>query len=596
MIGRERSHDLHGFKMACKQNIIRDALNSAKSFNLANVVHEDRLLNLIEEYLMEEEEEEEVESDHELLEESLISRSTQEAEIRGAGLAEEASTSNSGGVVEIESEEESSGDEDFDLVVDLEGNIELDIENVLERDPQLQKIERFVCGCKLKLASGETGCIKQFTADWIFNRRITISELSEEAKNYYIKGLIESPGVADSQMTKQKKASRQTERIRKRRTHLIGGNHVCRSAFLFILCLGKGRLDLIQKMSLDGKAKGKRGGRDRNNKVCTAEETEKMVTFIKSFAEDHGLALPGRVPGYYRAGLKLLLSHWTKVKIWAQYKDASEKTGCRVLSLSTFKRTWLLYVPFIVVARPMSDLCNICQTNNSLILRSANSGDPHKMRLLQERIHHIEQVNKERELYNSYVQSSKKHIFEASIGELQKSTPCTCNIKVMYAFDFAQQVHLPSSPMQPGPIYFLTPRKCGLFGVCCPGIPEQMNFVVDEGMCCGKGSNFVISYVHFFFENYGLGETELVLYCDNCSGQNKNNFMLWYLLWRVSHGYHRHISLNFMVPGHTKFALDWCFGLLKQNFRRSEVHCLQDVYSVIEGSATRLNKAQLVGL
>ncbi|GFN82222.1 hypothetical protein PoB_000872800 [Plakobranchus ocellatus] len=162
---------------------------------------------------MEEEEKDQVDSDHELLEESLISRSTQEAEVRGAGLAEEPSTSNSGRMVEIESEEESSGDEDFDLVVDLERSAELDIENVLERDPRLQKIERFVCGCKLKLASGETST--QFTADWIFNRRLSISELSEEAKDYYIKGLIESPGVVDSQMSQQKKASRRTDRTSK---------------------------------------------------------------------------------------------------------------------------------------------------------------------------------------------------------------------------------------------------------------------------------------------------------------------------------------------------------------------------------------------
>ncbi|GFO19330.1 hypothetical protein PoB_004583500 [Plakobranchus ocellatus] len=37
-------------------------------------------------------------------------------------------------------------------------------------------------------------------------------------------------------MTQQKKASRRTERIRKRRTYLMEGNHGCRSAILFILC------------------------------------------------------------------------------------------------------------------------------------------------------------------------------------------------------------------------------------------------------------------------------------------------------------------------------------------------------------------------
>ncbi|KAL0964211.1 hypothetical protein UPYG_G00320850 [Umbra pygmaea] len=34
--------------------------------------------------------------------------------------------------------------------------------------------------------------------------------------------------------------------------------------------------------------------------------------------------------------------------------------------------------------------------------------------------------------------------------------------------------------MQPGPMYFLTSRKCGLFGVCCEGMPQQL-FGLEDG-------------------------------------------------------------------------------------------------------------------
>ncbi|KAK6186744.1 hypothetical protein SNE40_006022 [Patella caerulea] len=51
--------------------------------------------------------------------------------------------------------------------------------------------------------------------------------------------------------------------------------------------------------------------------------------------------------------------------------------------------------------------------------------------------------------------------------------PASKEIKIHYSFDYAQQVHFPSDPWQPGPMYFLTPRKCGLFGVCCEGIPSR---------------------------------------------------------------------------------------------------------------------------
>ena len=49
-----------------------------------------------------------------------------------------------------------------------------------------------------------------------------------------------------------------------------------------------------------------------------------------------------------------------------------------------------------------------------------------------------------------------------------------------------------------------------------------------------------------------------------------------------------------MLVGHTKFAPDWAFGLLKQKFRRTPVGCLDDMVRVVEQSAS-INKAQLVG-
>ena len=39
-----------------------------------------------------------------------------------------------------------------------------------------------------------------------------------------------------------------------------------------------------------------------------------------------------------------------------------------------------------------------------------------------------------------------------------------------YSFDYAQNVHLPSDPMQCGPLYFLAPRNVGIFGVCAEGM------------------------------------------------------------------------------------------------------------------------------
>ena len=113
---------------------------------------------------------------------------------------------------------------------------------------------------------------------------------------------------------------------------------------------------------------------------------------------------------------------------------------------------------------------------------------------------------------------------------LPSSNAITCH----YSFDFAQQVHYPSNPQQPGPVYFLTPRKCGIFGICCEAIPRQLNYLIDEAVDVGKGANTVVSLLHHFFAHHGLGEQDVHLHADNCVGQNKNNTMI-----QVSHMYIR---------------------------------------------------------
>jgi hypothetical protein len=131
-----------------------------------------------------------------------------------------------------------------------------------------------------------------------------------------------------------------------------------------------------------------------------------------------------------------------------------------------------------------------------------------------------------------------------------------------YSFDYAQQVNIPCNPMQPGPIYFKAPRKCGIFGVMCEAIPQQVNFLIDEASATGKGANATISYVHYYLENYGLGETDVHLHADNCSGQNKNNYFIWYLVWRILMDLHHNILYSFLIAGHTKFGPDSCFGMV----------------------------------
>jgi len=102
-----------------------------------------------------------------------------------------------------------------------------------------------------------------------------------------------------------------------------------------------------------------------------------------------------------------------------------------------------------------------------------------------------------------------------------------------YSFDYAQQLHFPYNDQQPGPAYFLTARKCQLFGVCSEGESKQINYLIDEADTTGKGANTTISYLYHFLETHAVKTDTITLHTDNCVGQNKNNAFIFYLLWRI---------------------------------------------------------------
>ena len=44
----------------------------------------------------------------------------------------------------------------------------------------------------------------------------------------------------------------------------------------------------------------------------------------------------------------------------------------------------------------------------------------------------------------------------------------------------------------------------------------------------------------------------LILHADNCAGQNKNCYTIWFLNWLVLNDFFKRVELRFLVAGHTK--------------------------------------------
>ena len=146
------------------------------------------------------------------------------------------------------------------------------------------------------------------------------------------------------------------------------------------------------------------------------------------------------------------------------------------------------------------------------------------------------------------------------------------------SFDFAENLLVPLLNPQPGSFYFNSRRKIEIFGVTDESKGIQTNYIFDECHKINKGPNQIISMMHHHISTKIPEGAKMILYCDNCPGQNKNQTVIAYLCYLV-HDLKRHpfISLNFMVSGHTKFAPDRHFGTLKKKIKNQGCSSILDL-------------------
>ena len=479
----------------------------------------------------------------------------------------------------------------------------ISIESLPTETQENELVASFVnagCGCKLWNGSN---CSLQFSKSDIESERLSCFALSRCELDMALLGQI----MAKSNTSSNTSTTSRHSPVSRQKTYtkyFHQGKVVCPSMFRFLHAIGTMRLkSLVKHYKQNGLTPRTHGNTRRlPSNTLSVSSVEYIVRFLLNYSDQHGLLLPGRIPGYSRSDIKLLPSSLSKRSLWRVYHQSADSAeDVHAVAYSTFCILWQSLLPAIIIMKPMTDLCWECQRNSAAILRAANFPVSEKSATIKTAEEHLRIVQMERSFYKSISdecrQAIKDHFsLNGSFTPPPPNAKVAANsspIKAHYSFDFAQTVHFPSDPLQPGPIYFLTPRKCSVIGVHCEALPRQINFLIDESFDCGKGANVVISMLHYFFDHHGLGEKEVYLHADNCTGQNKNSAVMQYLMWRVLSGKHTKIMISFLVVGHTKFAPDWCFGLFKRLYRRTKLGSMKGIADVVDNSAD-CNYSQLV--
>lgn len=446
----------------------------------------------------------------------------------------------------------------------------------LETDESLDTLCVASDGSFMNRCACTKNCFGIFSDNEIKEHIFNMREMTKVEKELYIMGTLQTGCFG--QTTK-----RNTKRKRVHYTYNFKGESICRDAFLAIYDVtDKVLSSIVTHVNTNGVCPREHGNkRKKPAHALKFEEIENAVKFIKNYAEEFGIPQPEAPRGSDGIPPVYLPASDTKKAIHQRYVKSCEESSIRAMKISSFEDVWLKCIPHIRISTPRDDVCQKCECLRKKIMDARTEEE--KLTSVRAFQDHIEAARKERQHYRECIQEAVEEMGQWQGGQLQN---------VHYTFDFAQHFQLPHHARQMGPTYFVMLRRVQLFGVCIDSASIQLNFLVDENQTIGQdgtltnGANAVISMLDYTFNEYGFGEKSCSLHADNCSGQNKNQYMLAYLCWRVLMGFHERISLKMQIPGHTRCLVDGGFGHIRKLFRRSDVDSFNQLVDVVQKSAS----------
>lgn len=89
--------------------------------------------------------------------------------------------------------------------------------------------------------------------------------------------------------------------------------------------------------------------------VLSIDDIDRAVQYIEAVAEKTAIPLPGRMPKFRDFNVMKLPSSETKSTMYKRYQeDTAKNSDVRIMSLTSFKRTWSTYCPYITTMNSLN--------------------------------------------------------------------------------------------------------------------------------------------------------------------------------------------------------------------------------------------------
>jgi len=218
---------------------------------------------------------------------------------------------------------------------------------------------------------------------------------------------------------------------------------------------------------------------------------------------------------YENKNIVYLPSHYSYKNLY-KYFLLSEKLDSCDISDRTFENLWKDHekYKYLKIRDPKKDSCDSCSIFKTSISDLTEEEFDESYELMEEYSSHISDYRKMKSMYKDDELVSRSN---------DPDRP------VVLSFDNAQNVCIPHKPDQPGSWYFISMKKVYQFGIVDEELDKHTHLLyTDEDT--GKGPDEVCSLISWYLDNCHIRKSKkLILWADNCGGQNKNNTVIQFI-------------------------------------------------------------------
>ncbi|CAH2009500.1 unnamed protein product [Acanthoscelides obtectus] len=301
------------------------------------------------------------------------------------------------------------------------------------------------------------------------------------------------------------------------------------------------------KQIVEGRTTPKRDGRgkhqNRPNKI-SAERVQSV--------HDHIKAIPKYVSHYSRKvnPNRVFLNH--DLNISTLYKDYyvewCKERGIAPVKEDRYRRIFCSDYN-IGFKLPKSDTCHTCDFLNN------------QMEANKENLEEFNEFKTQLQLHQTRALAMQDSL-KKEVSDNAKNSTC------IISFDLQQT--LPTPSLTVGPAFYL--RKAWTYNLgihdCVTGKGSMFLWAEPTAK---RGSEEIASILLKYLQGISSTKEHLVVFTDNCGGQNKNWVIMSLWLQLVREGFFKSIEHRFLIPGHTHLPSDRDFAIIEKHKRGSRL-------------------------